>query len=90
MRLLPAILCVFVLLGSAKATHLPRLRFRQNGSFKLVQLTDLHFGEGKVKDASTEQVYSCLQCRPAPCMVSRPVAPVSHCRSFSQHSFRSG
>lgn len=53
------------------------LSFKADGSFKIVQLTDLHLGESAAKDTGTYRVRSSLLVRPAdalctPCIPSPP------------------
>eukprot|EP00823_Brevimastigomonas_motovehiculus_P002434 TRINITY_DN148_c1_g1_i1.p1 TRINITY_DN148_c1_g1~~TRINITY_DN148_c1_g1_i1.p1 ORF type:complete len:365 (-),score=102.22 TRINITY_DN148_c1_g1_i1:219-1313(-) len=48
----PFLLIAFVVAAAAK----PTLRFKPNGTFRILQLTDLHFGEDVAKDANTTQL----------------------------------
>ena len=38
------------------ASHKKLLKFNSNGKFKIVQFTDIHFGEGEDADAQTQSI----------------------------------
>ncbi len=51
------------LLAACLASAASSLRFRADGTFKVVQFTDLHFGESEALDAKSQEVQ---QCAPRP------------------------
>ena len=51
--LVPALLVVALLVAASSAYQLRPLRLNSDGTFKILFLTDLHFGEGDAKDKST-------------------------------------
>lgn len=55
---MPALLLVFVLgllIGGALGLR-GQLRFKEDGTFKIVQLTDLHYGEDAALDSQSDEV----------------------------------
>ena len=48
-------LAVSLLLGAVASKQ---LRFNENGKFKMVQFTDIHFGEGMMNDLSNQKLIS--------------------------------
>lgn len=38
----------------------PKLRFKEDGTFTIVEFTDLHYGESKEKDMFTDEVRMCV------------------------------
>lgn len=51
--LVPALLVVALLVAASSAYQLRPLRLNSDGTFKILFLTDLHFGEGDAKDKTT-------------------------------------
>ena len=45
-----------LILGISVAVQAQDLRFNQNGKFKMVQFTDIHFGEDDKDDASNQKL----------------------------------
>lgn len=50
-----AVLLLTALLASGAGAAPPQLRFGEGGTFKLIQLTDLHLGSSGVRDRRTTQ-----------------------------------
>eukprot|EP00742_Colponemidia_sp_Colp-10_P000495 GILJ01000539.1.p1 GENE.GILJ01000539.1~~GILJ01000539.1.p1 ORF type:complete len:403 (+),score=48.96 GILJ01000539.1:40-1209(+) len=59
------VLCVSVALAQVDHT----LRFREDGTFRIVQFTDLHFGEGDGKDPKTQDVQRAVLAAEKPDLV---------------------
>ncbi len=49
-----SLLVLVALFGSIKATSNHVLKFNQNGKFKMVQFTDIHFGESNEYDLKNQ------------------------------------